>query len=145
MELRQKSILTLAQVDGSSPAMYNLNIPDMLDEYHSLFPLERFHEDERPSDILGVNTFSLKAISCNDGQPHLLRRLDGRFVAPTTDLMTIAHEVVDRWSAVSSHPSILIPKGIFVSREIRDVPCLFIVSDYKPGAITLVCKIHMFL
>ena len=135
MDIRQRTILSLAQVDRSQ--QHFMHVPEMVDEYHSLFPLERMHEDERPSDVLGLHTFALKGINCNDGCAYLLRRLDGRLLAPTSEVVTAAQDVVERWGAVESNPSILAPRAIFVSREVLEVPSLFVASDYKPGAITL--------
>ena len=138
MEIRQRSLLTLAQLDRSNGALpLNMKVPEMVDAYHSLFPLEAIHDDERPSTGFGIQTFALKGINCNDGCPYVLRRLDGRFLAPTREVVASAQEVLERWSAVESHPNILVPRAIFVSREIQDIPSLFIASDYKPAAITL--------
>ena len=109
----------------------------MVDAYHSLYPLEPIHDDDRPSTGLGMQTSTIKGINCNDGCPYALRRLDGRFLAPTSEVVASAQEVLERWSAVESHPNILVPRAIFVSQEIHNIPSLFIASDYKPAAITL--------
>jgi hypothetical protein len=78
-ELQQRAYLVAAQlnpdVDGE------LGLPDMLQQYHTLYPLEDMAAaGEQPSPALGVRSTVLKGISSTDGKAYALRRIDGRQV-----------------------------------------------------------------
>ena len=56
-------------------------LPDMVQHYHSLYPLEDITgARERPSPAFGLATALFKAVSAKDGQGYTLRRLDPRKV-----------------------------------------------------------------
>ena len=56
-------------------------LPDMLHDYHSLYPLEDAGtRADQPSAVFGVPTLMFKGISLQNGQGHAIRRIDGRQV-----------------------------------------------------------------
>jgi hypothetical protein len=58
-----------------------VDLPEMVQGYHSLFPLEDVNrEDDVPSTSFGVRTMIFKGISSSDGQAYAIRRIDSRQV-----------------------------------------------------------------
>ena len=56
-------------------------LPDMMQQYHSLYPLEDngLHVDQ-PSRVFRAPTLIFKGISIHNGQGHAIRRIDGHQV-----------------------------------------------------------------
>jgi PAB-dependent poly(A)-specific ribonuclease subunit 3 len=78
-ELRRRHALIHAQLD---PEQDLVDLPEMVQGYHSLFPLEDVNrEDDVPSTSFGVRTMIFKGISSSDGQAYAIRRIDSRQVA----------------------------------------------------------------
>jgi hypothetical protein len=66
-----------AQVNVEAEGDYGL--PEVLQQYHSLYPLEDLGAAaDAPSQAFGVATQVVKAVSSLDGQAAALRRVDGR-------------------------------------------------------------------
>lgn len=64
-----------------NPGEVDWGLPDMVQQYHTLYPLEDIAAArEQPSQAFGIPTILLKAVSSRDGQPYTLRRLDNRQV-----------------------------------------------------------------
>ena len=58
-------------------------LPEMVQQYHSLCPLEDLTSArEKPSRAFGIKTALLKGVSSTDGQAYTLRRIDNRRVTP---------------------------------------------------------------
>jgi PAB-dependent poly(A)-specific ribonuclease subunit 3 len=133
-DLQQRSFLVAAQVDPEGEA----GVPQVLGSYHTLYPLEELAAAaEASSQALGVTTQVAKAISSVDGQAYALRRVDGRQVIPTAELLGAAEAAVARWEACAHHPGLAVPRDALVSEEWDGTPSLLMAHDYHPGAFTL--------
>lgn len=56
-------------------------LPEMVQQYHSLCPLEDLTSArEKSSQAFGIKTALLKGVSSRDGQAYTLRRIDNRRV-----------------------------------------------------------------
>lgn len=53
-------------------------LPEVLQQFHSLYPLEDLAAAEAPSPVFGVATQAIKGVASLDGQAAALRRIDGR-------------------------------------------------------------------
>lgn len=133
-ELQQRSFLTQAQVNPEAEG--DLGVPQVVQSYHTLYPLEDVTA-ETASQALGVSSQVVKGISSVDGQAYVLRRIDGRQVIPTAELLASAEVAVGRWEAVANHPNLVGLRDAFVSSEWDGSPSLFFAHDYHPGAFTL--------
>ena len=114
----------------------DLGVPPIVQGYHTLYPLEDVvgAAEGASSQALGVSTQVAKAISSLDGQAYVLRRVDGRQVIPTAELLGAAEACVARWEGVSNHPNLVGLREAFVSAEWDGSPSLFFAHDYHPGA-----------
>lgn len=64
-----------------------VDLPEMVQRYHSLYPLEDvIREEEAPSSSLGVRTMIFKGVSSSDGQAYAIRRIDSRQVTLDPDM-----------------------------------------------------------
>jgi len=133
-ELRQRAYLEQAQVDPTNEDTADL--PRVLDQYHSLVPLEDLAIEE-PSYTLGVRSGVLKGVSSVDGMAYSLRRIDHRQVIPSPELTAAAREAVVRWAPLIGHPNIAGLRGTFVSADMWDTPALYFAHDYHAGALSL--------
>lgn len=72
------SLLFRWQLD---PEQDLVDLPEMVQRFHSLYPLEDVNrDDEIPSTAFGVRTMIFKGISSSDGQAYAIRRIDSRQV-----------------------------------------------------------------
>ncbi|PRW58104.1 PAB-dependent poly(A)-specific ribonuclease subunit 3 [Chlorella sorokiniana] len=133
-ELQQRSYLIQAQV--SPEAEGDLGVPQIVGSYHTLYPLEDVTA-ETTSQALGVSSQVAKAISSVDGQAYVLRRIDGRQVIPTAELLSSAEAAVARWEPVANHPNLVGLRDAFVSADWDGSPSLFFAHDYHPGSFNL--------
>ncbi|DBA77365.1 hypothetical protein WJX79_005205 [Trebouxia sp. C0005] len=134
-ELQQRSFLSHAQAERR-PEEFGL--PDMVQQYHSLFPLEDLQAAEQPSAAFGVCTALLRAASpLLQGQAVTLRRMDPRQVAPSQAVLMSGQEAVETWRPLAHHPGLICPRAAFVSDEVGGRPSLFFVHEHMPGAVTL--------
>ncbi|KAI8469985.1 MAG: hypothetical protein J3K34DRAFT_377450 [Monoraphidium minutum] len=134
-QLQQYNYLVQSQwVPGADePAL-----PEVVGPYHTLYPLEDLAAaEEHPSAALGVRTAVIKGISGHDGQPTALRRVDGKQVLPSGELLSNARQAVEQWSAVSGHPGLVCPRDVFVTADLDGSPSLVMTHPYHPGAATL--------
>ena len=76
----------------------NFGLPEILQHYHSLYPLEDLAQaEEQPSQVFGLCTSVVKAISMGgDGQAVALRRLSGRQVSTGQAILAWF-----RWSSIT--------------------------------------------
>jgi hypothetical protein len=53
------------------------------------------------------------------------------------ELLGVVRGAVEAWSALGSHPGLLVPLEGLVAGELEASPSLVVVSQYVPGAVTL--------
>ena len=112
-------------------------MPDVVGPYHTLAPLEDLAAaEERPSAALGVRSCVIKGISAADGAPYALRRIDGRQVLPSGELLAAARAAVEGWSVLAGHPGLVCPREAFVTADLDGSPALVVAAPYHPGAVT---------
>jgi len=73
LDILQKNALTLAQPD----IVRFPDLPNEVDNYHELCPLEPIHKPA--STVLGYQTSTYKATSIKTGTRYCLRRIHGEF------------------------------------------------------------------
>jgi len=137
-QLQQRSYLIQAQwtPESGGGAEDPNAMPDKIQHFHTLCPLEDLAND-RVSGALGLRTAVIKAINGQDGQAYALRRVDGKQVIPTSELLTQARQAVEAWTPVTNHPHLVGLRSAFVSSELDSSNSMFFVHDYHPGALTL--------
>ncbi len=134
--LQQQNYQTMMALDEETKRQ--MGLPDTVQQYHSLCPLENFGPSvSQSSSVVSIPTLALKAIHHGDGAGYMLRRLDGRHIIPTPELLETCREVVMKWSVVANHPNVVGLREAFVSDEIMETPAVFLTFDYHPGACTL--------
>lgn len=134
--LQQHNYLTNLQLDEETKA--NMSIPETIQSYHSICPLENLAPSvQHPSRVVPVPTLCMKAIHHGDGAGYMLRRIDGKHIVPTTELLDTCKEIVLKWSTVANHPNVVGLREAFVSEEMMDTPSLYLSFDYHPGACSL--------
>lgn len=134
--LQQQNYQTMMALDEETKRQ--MGLPDTVQAYHSLCPLENFGPSvQQPSQVVSIPTLALKAVHHGDGAGYMLRRLDGRHVVPTPELLETCREAVMSWSMVANHPNVVGLREAFVSDEIMDTPSVYLTFDYHPGACTL--------
>ena len=134
--LQQHNYLTMMQLDEETKV--SMSIPDTIQSYHSICPLENMGPSmQQPSRVLPVSTLAMKAIHHGDGAGYMLRRVDGRHILPTSEMLDTWKEVVLKWSTVANHPNVVGIREAFVSEEMMDTPSLYLSFDYHPGACSL--------
>ncbi len=134
--LQQQNYQTMMNLDEE--ARRQMGLPETVQSYHSLFPLENYGPSvQQSSRVVSIPTLALKAVHHGDGAGYMLRRLDGRHVIPTPELLETCRQVVMGWSPVVNHPNVVGLREAFVSDEIMDTPSVFLTFDYHPGACTL--------
>ena len=110
MHLEQCSHMNNAQWNPSALGMNDDSIvlmPDRVHHFHSLYPLEEPNADnasENPSVALGLKSFVFKGINSHDGQAYVIRRICGKQVVPTTELLAAARAAIETWAPVSLPP-----------------------------------------
>jgi len=134
-ELQQRAHLVQAQVN---PELDDAGLPEKMNTYHTLYPLEDLAAaEERPSMAYGVRTFLIKGISAIDGNAYALRWVDGRQLILTGELLSSAHEVVEKYVAIAHHPHLVCPRQVFATKELDDTASIVFAYDYHPGAVTM--------
>lgn len=134
--LQQQNYQTMMNLDEETRRQ--MGLPDTVQSYHSLCPLENFGPSvQQSSRVVSIPTLALKAVHHGDGAGYMLRRLDGRHVIPTPELLETCRQVVMGWGPVANHPNVVGLREVFVSDEIMDTPSVFLTFDYHPGACTL--------
>eukprot|EP00890_Picochlorum_soloecismus_P005254 jgi/Picsp_1/572/NSC_00569-R1_pan3 polya specific ribonuclease subunit homolog ( cerevisiae) len=134
--LQQQNYLMAALLDDETKKMYSM--PETIQSYHSLCPLENVPPAlQQPSKVFSVPSLCLKATHSGDGAAYMLRRLDGRHVVPTPEILDKCSEVVRKWSPLANHPNLVGFRDAFVSEEMLSVPSLYLTFDYHPAACSL--------
>lgn len=104
------------------------NLPDELQGYHSLVPLEQTPSDRRK--FFSWFSTVYRATNANDGQPYALRRVEsvfslakGRINQLTCADFRLMHQVafgaIEAWSRVQ-HPNIIRIREAFTTRAFND-------------------------
>ena len=75
-------------------------------------------------------------------QPHEHRRravpeCSSFQVAPSSELLLHANQVIDAWSVLGLHPNLSVPRLAFITGEIGGRPSLYLAYDFYAAAITL--------
>nr|XP_012150897.1 PREDICTED: PAB-dependent poly(A)-specific ribonuclease subunit PAN3 isoform X4 [Megachile rotundata]XP_012150898.1 PREDICTED: PAB-dependent poly(A)-specific ribonuclease subunit PAN3 isoform X4 [Megachile rotundata] len=127
MDILQKNALTLAQPD----LVRFPDLPNEVDNYHELCPLEPIHKPA--STILGYQTSTYKATSIKSGTRYCLRRIHDFRLANTKCMV-----LVDMWKRLS-HTNLVQLREVFTTKAFGDHSMVF-VYDYHPGSETLLNK-----
>lgn len=127
MDILQKNALTLAQPD----AVRYPDLPNEVDNYHELCPLEPIHKPA--STVLGYQTSTYKATSIKNGTRYCLRRVHDFRLANTKCMV-----LVDMWKRLS-HTNLVQLREVFTTKAFGDHSMVF-VYDYHPGSETLLNK-----
>ncbi|XP_034172064.1 poly(A) specific ribonuclease subunit PAN3 isoform X1 [Osmia lignaria lignaria] len=127
MDILQKNALTLAQPD----VVRFPDLPNEVDNYHELCPLEPIHKPA--STILGYQTSTYKATSIKSGTRYCLRRIHDFRLANTKCMV-----LVDMWKRLS-HTNLVQLREVFTTKAFGDHSMVF-VYDYHPGSETLLNK-----
>ncbi|KAF8583430.1 hypothetical protein K439DRAFT_1412181 [Ramaria rubella] len=110
------------------------SLPDELQGYHSLVPLDQpsgnGHSKDRRPNFGAWHSSVYKATSSTDGHAYVLRRIEN---------FRLAHEAafgaIEHWSRVR-HPNIVSVREAFTTRAFND-NSLIVSYDYHPNATTL--------
>lgn len=127
MDILQKNALTLAQPD----VVRFPDLPNEVDNYHELCPLEPIHKPA--STMLGYQTSTYKATSIKSGTRYCLRRIHDFRLANTKCMV-----LVDMWKRLS-HTNLVQLREVFTTKAFGDHSMVF-VYDYHPGSETLLTK-----
>ncbi|XP_076760552.1 poly(A) specific ribonuclease subunit PAN3 isoform X1 [Xylocopa sonorina] len=127
VDILQKNALTLAQPD----LIRFPDLPNEVDNYHELCPLEPIHKPA--STMLGYQTSTYKATSIKSGTRYCLRRIHDFRLANTKCMV-----LVDMWKRLS-HTNLVQLREVFTTKAFGDHSMVF-VYDYHPGSETLLTK-----
>lgn len=127
MDILQKNALTLTQPD----VVRFPDLPNEVDNYHELCPLEPIHKPA--STMLGYQTSTYKATSIKSGTRYCLRRVHDFRLANTKCMV-----LVDMWKRLS-HTNLVQLREVFTTKAFGDHSMVF-VYDYHPGSETLLNK-----
>ncbi|XP_066590957.1 PAN2-PAN3 deadenylation complex subunit pan3 [Prorops nasuta] len=127
LDILQKNALTLAQPDFIRFA----DLPNEVDNYHELCPLEPIHKPA--STVLGYQTSTYKATNIKSGTRYCLRRIHDFRLANTKCMV-----LVDMWKRLS-HTNLVQLREVFTTKAFGDHSMIF-VYDYHPGSETLLNK-----
>jgi len=134
-QLSQMSLAEHATADSSASGFETL--PQSIHRFHTLLPLEPMAQ-RSASEVLGLRSLVLKAISSADGRTYALRRLDPQHMPPSNDIMLQTKEACKRWKEVGrSNPHLASFRGMFVSSDLYSLPAVYFLHDYHAGAVTL--------
>ncbi|XP_011150054.2 PAN2-PAN3 deadenylation complex subunit Pan3 isoform X3 [Harpegnathos saltator] len=127
LDILQKNALTLAQPD----IVRFPDLPNEVDNYHELCPLEPIHKPA--STVLGYQTSTYKATNIKNGTRYCLRRIHDFRLANTKCTV-----VVDMWKRLS-HTNLVQLREVFTTKAFGDHSMVF-VYDYHPTSETLLNK-----
>ncbi|KAI0790951.1 kinase-like domain-containing protein [Abortiporus biennis] len=105
-----------------------LNLPEELQGYHSLVPLEPIVGDRRKFGNWYSTVY--RAINSKDGMPYVLRRIENYRLSQQA-----AFTCIEAWSRIR-HPSIVTIKEAFTTRAFSD-NSLVVVYEYHPNSQTM--------
>ncbi|KAF9054213.1 hypothetical protein BJ165DRAFT_1337759, partial [Panaeolus papilionaceus] len=113
-----------------STASVGLALPEELQGYHTLVPMEPTGSGVERRKIGNWYSTVYRAIKASDGVPYALRRIEGyRLMQPS------AFEPIKIWESIQ-HPSIVSVREAFTTKAFND-DSLVVVYTYHPNAKTL--------
>lgn len=125
--LLNKTKLYLKGRDPEDPLVKNF--PQIIDKYHSFYPLENLNKNNI-SKVYSIVTTVYKA---TDGIKNFaIRKIDNNNIK----INQIYDPIVNIWKHLS-HPNIAELNDIFVSSTFTNIPSIFMVYEYYPDAQTL--------
>jgi hypothetical protein len=93
--LQQHNYLCMSHLDEET--RHSLSIPETIQSYHSICPLDNFGASmQQPSCVASVPMLAMKAVHYGDGAAYMLRRLDGRHLVPTTEILERVKKAIVR-------------------------------------------------
>lgn len=133
MELLNRQVLAGAHIDPAS----NPDIPQEVDNYDSLVPLERtMPPSAQAKSLLGYHSTCYKATNKTDGTLCCLRRILNFRLNPTLNGRLLA--LIETWNKLF-HPNIVQLRETFTTKAFGDSSIVF-SFEYFPGACTLMAK-----
>ncbi|XP_041463610.1 PAN2-PAN3 deadenylation complex subunit Pan3-like isoform X4 [Lytechinus variegatus] len=130
IDVLNKQAQALTQLDLTE----HPDIPQEVDNYHSLFPLEPSPKTPMDkSSTFGYTTTCYKAVNKKDSKLYCLRRIHG-FRVGVTQWMVL----VDKWKKLQ-HSNIVSLREVFSTKAFGEHSIVF-VHDYHPGATTLMSR-----
>lgn len=133
LELLNRQALAGAHADPAA----NPDIPQEVDNYDSLVPLERsLPPSAQSKSLLGYQSTCYKATNKTDGSLCCLRRVHSFRLNPTLNSRLMA--LVEAWNKLF-HPNIVQLREAFTTKAFGDSSIVF-SFEYFPGAITLMAK-----
>ncbi|XP_012285188.1 PAN2-PAN3 deadenylation complex subunit PAN3 [Orussus abietinus] len=127
LDILQKNAMTLTQPD----VVRFPDLPNEVDNYHELCPLEAVHK--AASTVLGYQTSTYKATNVKTGTRYCLRRVHDFRLANTKCMV-----LVDMWKRLA-HTNLVQLREVFTTKAFGDHSMVF-VYDYHPGSETLLNK-----
>eukprot|EP01127_Copromyxa_protea_P014559 TRINITY_DN4087_c0_g1_i1.p1 TRINITY_DN4087_c0_g1~~TRINITY_DN4087_c0_g1_i1.p1 ORF type:complete len:626 (-),score=62.50 TRINITY_DN4087_c0_g1_i1:129-2006(-) len=124
-EIQHKNSLLLRGTSQDEPVVVNL--PPLLAQYHSFYPLEGPRQIGATSKAFRVPTATYKCQSIHDGLPYALRKVD----IPMRANMDFAMQIAEMWKQIQ-HSGIIALRDVF-----RSGSSLFFAYDYHPASETL--------
>ncbi|KAM3589870.1 PAB-dependent poly(A)-specific ribonuclease subunit 3 [Umbelopsis sp. WA50703] len=106
----------------------DLNLPQELHVYHSLYPLD--FQQEKSTQVFGHPTSVYKAMCTLDGRPYVLRRIEGYRLMNEAAMSTI-----ESWRRIR-HANVVSVREAFTTKAFGDHSLVF-VYDYHPCSKTL--------
>lgn len=128
-DILNRNMLSLLQPD---PAQYP-DLPQEVDSYHELFPLEPISSQVLHKAHLGYQASMYKATHIKTGVHYCLRRIHG-FRLQNTKCMAL----VEMWKKLN-HSNIVQLKEVFTTKAFGDNSMVFVYS-FHPGSETLLNK-----
>lgn len=119
MDILQKNALTLAQPD----IVRFPDLPNEVDNYHELCPLEPVHKPA--STVLGYQTSTYKATSIKTGTRYCLRRIHGEFKLRLEDPTNEYHRILSAWHFIFCSYLVL------VDFRLANTKCMVLVDMWK--------------
>ncbi|KAJ2957748.1 hypothetical protein NQZ79_g6597 [Umbelopsis isabellina] len=106
----------------------DLNLPQELHVYHSLYPLD--FQQEKSTQVFGHPTSVYKAMCTLDGRPYVLRRIEGFRL-----MNEVAMSTIESWRRIR-HANVVSVREAFTTKAFGDHSLVF-VYDYHPCSKTL--------
>ncbi|GAB5590090.1 PAB-dependent poly(A)-specific ribonuclease subunit 3 [Umbelopsis nana] len=106
----------------------DLNLPQELHVYHSLYPLD--YQQEKSTQVFGHPTSVYKAMCTLDGRTYALRRIEGFRL-----MNEMAMSTIENWRRIR-HANVVSVREAFTTKAFGDHSLIF-VYDYHPCSTTL--------
>ncbi|KAI5964359.1 PAN3 [Candida pseudojiufengensis] len=126
--------------EASLQAIHHSNLPDHVNSYHSLVPIDKSYESKSKS-WPGYTSLLFKCYSNDDGNLYVLRKID-----PGNDITNESvFKTIKRWRSLNDNANIVALKDVFTTMAFNssgsnmgiESPSLCFVYDYYPNSKTL--------